>query len=471
MSDKAPGSEVSEFDPVRYQKAIQFYQGDFLEGFHVREAIAFEEWATIQREHFRERMLATLWMLVSYYQSRADHTEGLQVCTHLLELDAWNEETHRLKMKLLAVSGQRSAALAHYESCCKILLEEFGVAPTSETQAIYEQIRPNQNNQRGVRFRLQNVVTEYLTNRLVEAMGQELETGAVALLNRHVLLKAQPFEYVKESQKRLILQPIAQRLVDKLGTTGAIERLRRVLAENRSQLTQTPGYAAANLLHLMTALDVDLRGADFSHLAVWQADLRVVDLPAVNFAHANLADSLFRDMMGIVSTVAFSPDGLSFSALTFTGEIRLWRTADSHTIRLWHIDQLGVGTLHHVLSGHSSIVNVVAFSPDGQLLASGSGMGFNIRIWDVVTGRCHYLLHGHSSGVEALAFHPKTGYLASGEHFGEVRLWDIARGELVSVVHAQDSSFCNLALSAYPKSSVTLYSRSRNRSNSQPLFG
>ncbi|MBV7338816.1 bacterial transcriptional activator domain-containing protein, partial [Chloroflexi bacterium TSY] len=127
-------------DLTQYQTAIQHYHGEFLEGFHVREAITFEEWVTVQREQFREQMLTALWRLATHYQSRAesDYAAGIHYCTRLLELDAWNEEAHRLKMIMLASSGQRSAALAQYESCRQVLLEEFGVEPTPDTQTVYE---------------------------------------------------------------------------------------------------------------------------------------------------------------------------------------------------------------------------------------------------------------------------------------------------------------------------------------------
>jgi DNA-binding SARP family transcriptional activator len=44
-------------------------------------------------------------------------------------------------MLLLALSGQRSAALAQYETCRRVLAEEFGVEPLEETIALYERIR------------------------------------------------------------------------------------------------------------------------------------------------------------------------------------------------------------------------------------------------------------------------------------------------------------------------------------------
>ena len=61
--------------------------------------------------------------------------------TARLCLEPWREEAHQQMMRLLARSGQRSAALAQYEICCRILAHELGVEPARETQALYNRIR------------------------------------------------------------------------------------------------------------------------------------------------------------------------------------------------------------------------------------------------------------------------------------------------------------------------------------------
>jgi DNA-binding SARP family transcriptional activator len=63
------------------------------------------------------------------HQSATDLTAGIEYAARLLSLDPWRETAHRQLMILLARNGQRSAALAQYETCRQVIDEEFGVEP------------------------------------------------------------------------------------------------------------------------------------------------------------------------------------------------------------------------------------------------------------------------------------------------------------------------------------------------------
>ena len=126
---------------LQLHEATALYQGDFLAGFFVRDAPDFEEWMLAQRLRFRELALHALHSLTEHHLSRGEYGRAIDFATRLLALDAWREEAHRQLMLALARSGQRSAALAQYETCRQMLVQELGVAPTSETLALYDRIR------------------------------------------------------------------------------------------------------------------------------------------------------------------------------------------------------------------------------------------------------------------------------------------------------------------------------------------
>ncbi|MEJ7653005.1 MAG: hypothetical protein WKH64_06515 [Chloroflexia bacterium] len=110
-------------------------------------------------------------------------------------------------------------------------------------------------------FTLQNVIMEYVAGRLVDEVCKEVEDERPDRLNRHALLQAWAKEYVRGSQERIILAPVAERLVARLGREGLTVRLRRVLEAVRREGPRAPGYAAGNVLNLLLHLGAEPRTA------------------------------------------------------------------------------------------------------------------------------------------------------------------------------------------------------------------
>ena len=78
------------------------------------------------------------------------------------------------------------------------------------------------------------------------------------------------------------------------------------------------------------------------------------------------------------------------------------------------------GTHIRTLSGHTLFVTSVAFSPDGNTIASGSA-DQSIRLWNVSDGSHIRTLSGHTSTVTSVAFSPDGNTIASGSADQTVR--------------------------------------------------
>lgn len=120
--------------------AVELYRGDFLDGFYVGQAPEFEEWVLAERERLRRLALHALHTLARQAAQRGEYLEGIDYITRLLKLEPLHEEAHRQLMLLLALSGQHSAALAHFTTLRRTLQNELGADPDAETTALYEQI-------------------------------------------------------------------------------------------------------------------------------------------------------------------------------------------------------------------------------------------------------------------------------------------------------------------------------------------
>ncbi len=302
-------------------------------------------------------------------------------------------------------------------------LQEDIVHPTSkgELQEALHSLRRRHLIETGATgFTLHQVVMEYLTEQFVDRVYEEIRSGTLIFFARHALLKAQAKDYIRESQRRLILLPLVQRLLTGFGKEALEQRFQSALATLHEQRDDYhPSYAAGNALNLLIQVGCDLRGYDFSHLVVRQAYLVGVDLPEVNFAQANLATSVFTDTFGSVHCVMLSWQGDLLVAGTVTGEIRFWHA--------------GSGLPLQTLQGHAHGVRSVAFSLDGKTLASGS-VDQTVRLWDVSSGQCLNTLQGHSKGVESVAFSPDGRTLASSSDDQTIRLWEVSSGKLLKIL-------------------------------------
>ena len=171
-----------------------------------------------------------------------------------------------------------------------------------------------------------------------------------------------------------------------------------------------------------------------------------------------------------VNAIAFSPDGNTIVSgsgrLVYRGEREDVGTCVGQGIRLWNAH---TGELLKILKGHTSVVNSVVFSPDGNTIASASGhwcgyeskasAGEEIRLWNAHTGELLKTLKGHKDVVSSVVFSPDgnlivsgdwydwDGYLSSGTWSGEIRVWDAHTGEHLKTLKGHTGGVSSLVFS------------------------
>ena len=150
-------------------------------------------------------------------------------------------------------------------------------------------------------------------------------------------------------------------------------------------------------------------------------------------AHTGEHKRMLTGHTDVVDNVALSSDGNILASGSWDNTIRLW---DAHT-----------GEHKKTLTGHTDTVATIAFSPDGKTIASGGMENNTIRLWDVDTGKTKMILAGHTDPVEAVSFSPDGKTLASGSLDHTIRLWDVNTGKTKMILTGHTDWVYSLAFS------------------------
>src|SRR5581483_4852259 len=103
-----------------------------------------------------------------------------------------------------------------------------------------------------------------------------------------------------------------------------------------------------------------------------------------------------------------------------------------------YVLSLSSGKLRHVLKGHTALVEALAFSPNGKLLASGSRDN-TARIWDLASGKSKQELSGHAERITDLTFSPGGQRLVTASRDHTARIWSVPKGTLIQELKHQQS--------------------------------
>ncbi|HEX6557122.1 MAG TPA: NB-ARC domain-containing protein [Ktedonobacteraceae bacterium] len=283
----------------------------------------------------------------------------------------------------------------------------------------------------GVNFTLQSVVMEYVTDALLEHLSGEIVHQTIDHLHRYALEQAQAKDYVRETQVRLLVRPLLERLRAELGSDSRVEeQCLSLLGHMRTEEGDREGYGPANVISLLKALRSDLRGLDLSRLAIRGAYLQGVEMQDATLSGAVMRECVLSEIFDAITAVAISRSGQYWAAISRQGEVRVWREEGKLLHRAWQV--------------HTDTTLALALSPDEHTLASG-GFDGSVKLWEIASGAL--LWSGwHTKGIRCLAFSPDGGLLASGGLDATVRLWDPKLGTLLEEL-PHPSSVVSLAWS------------------------
>jgi WD40 repeat protein len=284
-------------------------------------------------------------------------------------------------------------------------------------------------------YTLQPAVMEYVIHRFLERATEELtgllrsaeeglieerliEECSTLQLRHHPLLMANAKDFVRDAQRRLLIEPVIAHLQALFDTeTELYTALLKQLQRLKEKPVQRVGYLGGTLFNLLTQLKLEWLETDLSHLVLWQADLRPAKLYSVNLTGSDLSQSSLIDLFGVVLSVTCHGEQPIVAYSDDRGWVHLWQTSTGQQLQSFQAHQ------HWIFS--------VAFSPDGTAIACGS-LDRTVSLWDWQTGTRLQTFAFHTEGIGAIAFHPQAtatqGILASSGSDPTIQIMDLQTG-------------------------------------------
>ncbi len=139
--------------------------------------------------------------------------------------------------------------------------------------------------------------------------------------------------------------------------------------------------------------------------------------PPAHFSYTGHSDA--------VSGVAWSPNGQRIASASSDGTVQVWDAANGGHVLTYH--------------RHTSDVLTVAWSHDGRYLASGSADN-SVQIWNASTGARILTYRGHTSVVTGVTWSSDDRYLASCDASGSAQVWQAANGKLITTTSSLGSA-------------------------------
>ncbi|MBT9316454.1 hypothetical protein IXB50_13570 [Leptothoe spongobia TAU-MAC 1115] len=338
-------------------------------------------------------------------------------------------ESQFARLSVLEKSVMYWLAINREATSLKVLREDL-LASISESNLleVLSSLKKRSLIERGISgFTLQNVLMEYVTEKFVSRLLEELKTCDLSIFKTHAILKATAKDYVRETQLRLIVNPI---LVHITAKNKNIEPYMKAIRANTELFDN---YAAGNFLNLVCQNQLDNCYSDFSALTLRQVYLKGITSHPLDLSHSALIDCYFLQTFGLIQQVRFSPNGEIIASGDSKNNIQLWNLKNRELIA--------------TLQGHSAWVRSISFSPDNELLASSSEDNM-IRVWQLSDYRCIHCFQGHTNHVWSLDFSPCGNFLVSGGGDSLVKLWNIHDGQCCHLFEGHEHWVWSVAFSS-----------------------
>ncbi|MBI4750202.1 MAG: TIR domain-containing protein [Acidobacteria bacterium] len=208
-------------------------------------------------------------------------------------------------------------------------------------------------------------------------------------------------------------------------------------------------FTKANLNHAEFE-QTNFQAAKFESVSFTSAKLRNCDFRGANYDPSILATVVIEHCQGLISLTLDLQNLIPMVQLGHSNQVNaVAYSPDGNLIavgsgNLVYLYQSQTGVLVQVLEGHQDWVSSVAFGGGGERVASGSYDG-TVRVWNVERGEVVQVLEGHQDWVSSVAFVVDGKRVVSGSNNGTVWVWDVERGKVMQVLEGHQSGVSSVA--------------------------
>lgn len=130
---------ATENTESRWREAVVLYRGSLLEGFTLGDAPLFDEWVRLEEAALNRLYVQMLDHLTAQAESRQAWLDAIDYIQRIVHLDPLSEEAQQRLIKLYVRQQAIGSALRQYQQFETTLMQELGVAPTTETRALIDE--------------------------------------------------------------------------------------------------------------------------------------------------------------------------------------------------------------------------------------------------------------------------------------------------------------------------------------------
>ncbi|QSJ19342.1 caspase family protein [Nostoc sp. UHCC 0702] len=277
------------------------------------------------------------------------------------------------------------------------------------------------------------MIMDYVTEKIIDQVVEDIATKNSQIINDYPLIDSQAKEYIKDIQKRRLIEPIIDKLLKSKNLHGkqTIKENLISLLDNWRKEKPVNRYMGGNILTLLLHLDIDINGSDFSEIPLGNLDLQGKQLHQINFTNSDLSNVTFSESLGCIDSVIFQADGKYFATAETNGNVRLWQTDTYKQVKLFSDNK------------STSQIWSIAFSPDGKMIAS-AGEDKTVRLWDVEKGDKSKEIKDNQCIYSVSFSHNDRYLLSAGDE--RIAIWNVITGNLENEISIIGNQFHSIAI-------------------------